>query len=628
MSKKQRQDERLEGEKDEEKPSVDRRSVLHGAGAVGAAGILGATGLTDASDTVLGNESAVGGPPTQMVGTERTSPDLTKWVDSLPIPEVLEPVGRRRGKPFYKVTMEQIEQELHSELPPTTVWGYDGQYPGPTIEATKGCPIDVLWENKLPKEHLFPVDTTLHGANGTPEVRTVTHLHGANAESASDGRPEAWFTRNFEQTGPTFEKEVYTYANQQPPTSLWYHDHALSITRLNVYAGLAGFYFLRGNEEGCPHLPKGEYEIPLLFQDRTFNEDGSLFYPSGSEEDTGEPDPNPSVVPEFFGDTSVVNGKAWPRLEVEPRKYRFRTLNGANSRFYNLKLFEYDEETGEIGDAGPTMTQIGSDGGLLEKPVEIDDRLLLGPAIRADIVIDFSEFEGESLLLHNDAPSPFGGETGADQDDAQPLPEIMLFEVGTEDRKRDRSRIPHRLGRVPKLHPNDAEKERELPLVEGEDEYDRLELLLGTQEDPNGLKWEAPITETPELGTTEIWDFINTTVDTHPIHIHLVQFQVLGRRPYDVDRYNEERETGEVGPIAEYYTGPLEPPAPNDRGWKDTIPADPGYVTKVIAHFGRYKGQFKDFSGRYIWHCHILEHEDHDMMRPYEVRPRGDDDNC
>jgi spore coat protein A len=331
-----------------------------------------------------------------------------------------------------------------------------------------------------------------------------------------------------------------------------------------------------------------------------------LFYPTGSEEDEGEPNPDPSIVPEFFGDTSVVNGKAWPHLEVEPRKYRFRMLAGSNSRFYNLKLFEYDEETGEIGATGLTMTQIGSDGGFLEKPVEINDRLLLGPAYRADVIIDFSEYEGESLLLHNNAPSPFGGETGDDQDDAQPLPEIMLFEVEEKSCKRDKSRIPKRLGRVPELRRKMADRERELTLVEGEDEYDRLKLELGTRESPNGLGWDAPVTEKPELGTTEIWDFINTTVDTHPIHMHLVQFQVLGRRPFDVDQYNADREGGEVGPVEDYYTGPIEPAAPNDSGWKDTIAADPGYVTQVIAHFGKFKGQFKNFTGKYVWHCHIL----------------------
>ncbi|SIR67151.1 spore coat protein A [Haladaptatus litoreus] len=590
-------------------------------GALGATGLLGKAGLSEASNGALGNV------PTQVADVNQTSPDLTKWIDEVPRPGVLKAEKKKNGKPLYEVEMCEVEQQLHSELPPTTVWGYEGQYPGPTIEAKQGKDVYVKWKNNLPKEHLLPVDTTLHGAAGTPEVRTVTHLHGANVEPESDGGPEAWFTQNFEEVGPTFEKKTYWYANEQPETSLWYHDHALGITRLNVYAGLAGFYFLRGKLERKLDLPKGKYEIPLVFQDRTFNEDGSLFYPTGPEEDTGEPNPNPSVVPEFFGDTSVVNGKAWPKLTVEPRKYRFRTLNGANSRFYNLKLFEYDQETGEIGDPGPTMTQIGSDGGFLKEPVEIQDRLLLGPAFRADLIVDFSDFKGQTLLLHNNAPSPFGGVAGEDPDDVQPLPEVLLIDVKEKNCKRDKSCIPNKLARIPELKPEKAVQERELPLVEGVDEFDRLKLLLGTREHPNGLEWSDPITEDPKLGTTEIWDLINTTVDTHPIHLHLVQFQVLGRRPFDVDQYNADRETGSVGPISDYYTGPLEAPPANQRGWKDTIDADPGFVTKVIAHFGEFKGLFKDFTGEYPWHCHILEHEDHEMMRPYEVLPREDKQN-
>ena len=616
------QEEQSTNEDESNSRITSRRSVLHGMGALGTAGLLGKAGLSEASNGALGNA------PTQVVDVAQTSPTLEKWVDEVPRPNVLKPDGRKKGKSYYEVDMRQVEQKLHRDLPPTTVWGYEGQYPGPTIETKRGEDVYVKWRNKLPKEHLLPVDETLHGTGpDVPDVRTVTHLHGANVEPESDGGPEAWFTRNFEEVGPTFEKKTYWYANEQPSTSLWYHDHALGITRLNVYAGLAGFYFIRGKHERTLDLPKGEYEIPLVFQDRTFNDDGSLFYPTGPDEDEGEPNPDPSVVPEFFGDTSVVNGKAWPRLTVEPRKYRFRMLAGGNSRFFNLKLFQYDEKTQTIGDPGPTMTQVGSDGGFLKKPVEISDRLLLGPAFRADIIIDFSEYEGQSLLLHNNAPSPFGGETGEDQDDVQPLPEIMLFDVQEKGCTRDKSCIPKRLACVPELNPDKVVEERELPLVEETDDFDRLELKLGTRDHPNGLDWDDPITEDPKLGTTEIWDLINTTVDTHPIHLHLVQFQVLGRRPFDVDQYNADRESGSVGPISDYYTGPLEPPAPNKRGWKDTIDADPGYVTQVIAHFGKFKGLFKDFTGKYPWHCHILEHEDHEMMRPYEVLLREGGDN-
>ena len=642
------------GQSGNDNTKTSRRSVLAGMGTLGAAGILGSGG---------GN-SLIGAVSAQEMG--HSSPELTPFVDELPIPTVLKPklyqhlekLDLPQGanwdsieelinkfidqkdlaklplpdhlqledlNDYYEVEMRQTQQKLHRDLPKTTVWGYNGQFPGPTIEARQGNDIYVKWENKLPRKHLLPVDTTIGGAHDNPAVRTVTHLHGANVESASDGGPDGWFTRNFEQRGPRFQKKVYHYDNNQPATTLWYHDHALGITRLNVYAGLAGFYLLRPKKHKRKYrqLPSGEYEIPLVFQDRSFNDDGSLYYPTQPDTDEGREDPDPSIVPEFFADTAVVNGKVWPRLKVNPRKYRFRTLNGCNGRFLNLKLLQYDENTDETTGDGPSFIQIGSDGGFLEQPVEITDRLLWGPANRQDLVVDFSDYAGDSLLLHNNAPVPFGGEVGPDVDDAQSLPKIMLFEV--EDCKtEDKSRIPNHLARIPKLHREDARKERELTLNETTDEYDRLELLLGNREHPNGLHWEDEVMEMPKAGTTEVWNFVNRTVDTHPMHMHLVQFQILGKRPYDVDQYNQDVADGNLKPLDQYYTGDLISPNPENQGWNDTVAADPGYVTQVIAHFGEYQGLFNTYTGRYPWHCHILPHEDHDMMRPYKVVSSSD----
>ena len=213
-------------------------------------------------------------------------------------------------------------------------------------------------------------------------------IHGGSTPPESDGHPEAWFTKGFERAGPLFEQKTYQYPNDQRATTLWYHDHALGITRLNVYAGLAGFYLIRDKEERSLKLPKGPYEIPLVIQDRSFNEDGSLFYPSCPNEIDGgtcEGDelPNPSIVPEFFGDTILVNGKVWPFLEVEPRKYRFRLLNGSNSRFYILKF-----------DKTLPFIQIGTDGGLLETPVTLNE-IILGPAERADVIVDSQSLTGK-----------------------------------------------------------------------------------------------------------------------------------------------------------------------------------------------------------------------------------------
>ncbi len=516
--------------------------------------------------------------------------------------------------------MREVEQKLHNDLPLTTVWGYDGQYPGPTIEAQQGEPIYVRWQNELPDDHLLPEDTTIHSdliPYDTPGVRVVTHLHGGNVESESDGHAQAWFTRDFQETGPKFEKNDYYYVNDQPPTTLWYHDHSLGITRLNVYAGLAGFYLLRNEHEQELGLPEGEYEIPLVLQDRSFNDDGSLFYPTAVSDDQirgDDPQPEPSIVPQFYGDTSIVNGKAWPRLSVNPRKYRLRLLNGANSRYYNLTLLEYDETSGETGADGPSFIQIGNDGGLLSEPVEITDRLELGSSQRADVVVDFSDYAGQTLLLHNNAPSLYRG-TLERSEETKPLPEVMLIDVDDAGNGQDPSQVPNELTTVPKLPADTADRHRKLWLSTQTDDYGRMLHLLGTQDQIRGYKLTDSVTENPMLGDTEIWSIANNTGMSHPIHIHLIHFQVLGRQ--SLADYDATAETID--------TDTFESPRPFELGWKDVVTVDPGEMVHVIAHFGEYKGLFNDQTGEYMWHCHMIEHEDHDMMRPLRVGTDSDD---
>lgn len=262
---------------------------------------------------------------------------LTPFKDSLPIPQVIKPKRREKDYTYYKITMKSVLHQFHSDLPATPCWGYEGEVPGPTIESRRGEVVKVKWVNELPSKHLLPVDNTLHGAHhGMPEVRTVVHLHGAEVEDDSDGYPEAWYTNNNEQMGPCYKQAVYTYPNSQRATTLWYHDHAVGITRLNVYAGLAGLYLIRDDQEDALNLPGGLYEVPLVIQDRSFNEDGTMFYPSNPLQDPPPGFPNPSVVPGFAGDFITVNGKVWPFLDVEQRKYRFRILNASNQRFYRL----------------------------------------------------------------------------------------------------------------------------------------------------------------------------------------------------------------------------------------------------------------------------------------------------
>ncbi|WP_431027459.1 multicopper oxidase family protein [Lysinibacillus sp. LZ02] len=501
---------------------------------------------------------------------------IPKFVDSLPILPVAIAKAHKDypRKSYYEMTMLKARHRFHKQFPFSTVWGYNGLVPGPTIEAKKDQSTFVKYMNKLPTKHFLPVDTTLHSVSDSPEVRSVVHLHGAHVDWESDGHPEAWYTQNYEVTGPKFKREVHEYTNHQPATTLWYHDHTMGMTRLNVYAGLAGFYLLRDSLEERLNLPSGQYEIPLMVQDKSFNEDGSLFYPDAP------PFPvtvHPSVTPGFDGNTIIVNGKVWPYLRVEPRKYRFRILNSSNGRAYIIRLAN-----------NQPMIQIGTDGGFLTAPNEITSAEL-HPSERIDIIIDFSNLAGEHITLIND-----------DLDTDEHTSMIMQFRVDLPLKREDTSEIPVKLAEDMGMHESHAHTVRNLPLSASTDQYGRPMLLL------NNRMYHDPATEKPSLDSIEIWNIINTTPFPHPIHVHLVQFKILERRPFDVQRYRNE------GILM--FTGEPEEPRDYERGWKDTVKVDPGTVTKIIMHW-------KEHTGNYIWHCHILEHEDHDMMRPIRVIP-------
>jgi spore coat protein A, manganese oxidase len=509
---------------------------------------------------------------------------LTKFIDPLPIPPLLKPRWRTREYTYYEVTMKEAKQTLHSELPETTLWGFEGIYPGPTIEVESWEKVYVKWMNRLPTKHFLPIDHTVHGAEKEkPTVRTVVHLHGGRTEPASDGYPEAWFTKDFAKTGPFFQKKIVEYQNGESSRCLWYHDHAIGLTRLNIYAGLAGFYIIRDPKERLLNLPKGEFEIPLMIQDRSVREDGTLVYPKQPQKPVQGIDP--SVVPSFFGDMIVVNGKVWPYLEVEPRKYRFRILNAANARFFNLKL-----------DSGQLLFQIGTDSGFLEQPVGIKS-ILIAPAERFDVIVDFTNLEGKSIVLTNDAPTHY---PGGDPVNKETTGIVMQFNVTKVRTSIDTSVIPHYMGSINWLQEYMAHKNRYLELSEEKDKFGRPLFLLDKK------TWDEPISENPTIGTTEIWSFVNVNNDDHPIHIHLVQFQLLDRRPFDVEYY---KKTGIIE-----YTGATISAHPSEKGWKDTIKSPPNHVTRVIIPFSH-------FTGQYVWHCHMLEHEDYEMMRPYMVLP-------
>jgi spore coat protein A len=574
-----------------------------------------------------------------------------KFVNPLPIPGRIDATAPGS----FEMEMAETEQQLGLVDPTgqpltTTVWGYglvgDGvTYPGPSFVASKEVPITITWHNNLPDynfpggpaPHLLPVDPNIHIAHpilgGIP---TVTHLHGGHTESASDGLPEAWFTQDFAETGPFWIKADYTYDNDQEAATLWYHDHALGVTRLNVYAGLAGFYLLRDANEislsTMNVLPHGPYEIEVAVQDRMFAEDGSLFYPSEDPEiEPGFPPlpDGPSILPEFFGDFILVNGAPWPVLSLEPRKYRLRLLNGSDSRFY---VFEIRDDM--MGGTARTLLQIGTDVGLLPFPVSLD-RLLLGPGERADLVVDFSGSPlGAEFYLRNFGPDdPFkgfnpdgslsDGEGGA-LDPADPFTtgQVLKFAVNQplDPEYPDATvtvgtRLRDDINALMQTGPT-----RQLVLFEGLDGFGRLQPLLGTL--ATGSKaWFELLTEFPILDDVEIWEIYNATEDAHPIHLHLVAFQLLNRESF-VGSVEEEPQVQHdggvgVGGILENVVlgGDPRGPEPNEEGWKDTAVMLPGEVTRVAARFDR--------SGRYVWHCHILSHEDHEMMRPYLVVEPG-----
>ncbi|MGC2658845.1 MAG: multicopper oxidase [Bryobacteraceae bacterium] len=486
---------------------------------------------------------------------------LAPFVDSLPIPLVAKPAGLRAGPanssqkvPYYRIAMRAIEARLHRDLPPTRCWSYGAGLPGPTFETRSGEALLVEWANELPTQHFLPIDHTLHGAEATlPQVRAIVHVHGAITPPESDGYPENWYVPG--------RSAICHYPNRQEAAMLWYHDHAMGINRLNVYAGLSGVFFVRDAVEENLHLPSGKHEIPLVLYDRFLTPDGQLYYPASNA-------PQRPWIPELFGNALLVNGKLLPYLNVEPRRYRFRMLNAANGRFYHLAF-----------DNGLPCQVIGSDQGLLNAPVR-NTRLTLAPGERADVVVDFAGLSGERLVFKNDA-----------------FP-MMQFRVATGNVE-DPSQVPTVLRPVSRLAEAIAARNREMTLDEVDDLTGQSYTML-----LNNLHWDMPVTEKVALGSVEIWSLVNLTDDVHPIHLHTVRFQILDRRSFDVARYLIHKKL--------VYTAPAMPPAPDESGWKDTVRATPGVVTRIIV-------PFEGYTGRFVWHCHILEHEDNEMMRPYEI---------
>jgi len=502
---------------------------------------------------------------------------LTPFVEPLPIPAVLQPTGTRPdGVSQYTVSVEEASQSVHPELPGTTVWTYNGAWPSYTILATRDQPIEVTYQNNLPTggggrgSSLLEVDTCSHGPNYWGDSkRIVTHLHGGHVPAAVDGQPEYTLLPG--------ETDVYEYPNNQEAGTLWYHDHALGITRLNVYGGMAGFYLLADSEDTLDAtnafgLPSGQYEIGLAIQDRTFNPDGSLFY-------------NAQLEDAFKGDKVVVNGKVWPYLNVDQGKYRFRILNGSQSREYSLRLENITDPGND-----PDFTLVGTDLGLIDAPVNLGNSIgTQAPAERMDVVIDFEGFPaGTEIILRNDEQTP------------PLLPNIMKFVVTANagyqgaiaptlrpvtpmpEASADTTRY-FRLAKVTAPCSNDPGRTVNEWLVES---------LDGPGGNVIGTHWDD-LSDFPILGQREVWEFENPTNSMHPMHVHLVRFQILEKT---------DMTTGQ--PI------PLEPWELNT--WKDIVRIPPNTSAKIIM-------DFEDYLGRFPQHCHILDHEDHEMMRQFQA---------
>jgi FtsP/CotA-like multicopper oxidase with cupredoxin domain len=629
---------------------------------------------------------------------------VPKFVNQLTRPATFVSSGtkfdRQLGKnvPLYQVTENTIfQQVLPPGFPKTKMYAYGGSAnvaapgqqqniqtvfssPGPTFETTKDQRIFVNYTNNLSGAHMFPVDPTIMAANpnnapiptapfapfppGYPQFQspivTVAHLHGGVTPSDSDGFPRSWFSRNQTRTGETFDGTTFEYFNGQLPTMLWYHDHALGLTRLNLAAGLEGMYIIRDPQHDniAPLLPSGQFEMPLMLTDRAFNTDGSIQF----NIDGDNPDLHPYWVPEYFGDVIMVNGKAWPNMNVQRRQYRFRIVDGSNARFYNLALVNQSNHK------SVPFIQVAADGSYLPAPVTLTS-IFVAICERVDILVDFSNLPaGTKVVMTNSANAPFPGGDPVDGNSGV----VMQFTVQNTQAVHPKP-LPATLITVPELieTPNIGNP-KIFTLNEQEADGGPVAVLI------DGRHFDEDVTELPRVGTTEAWYFQNLTEDAHPIHIHLVEFQLEDRQVIDRDRFKDywERknlnadgiqgelpldhppvrinvetvtDTGDGRPRDFLFDpsdttscthpdptsgcpSPSIPPSPSEAGWKDVFLAPPFMVTRIRIRIapqevkeanlfpGKNTFPFDPTQGPgYVWHCHILDHEDNDMMRPMKI---------
>jgi FtsP/CotA-like multicopper oxidase with cupredoxin domain len=582
--------------------------------------------------------------------TPKLAAPLAPFADALPVPQRLI-AARQNGE--LTVPISVGSHRFHRDLPESAIWGYDGTVPGPTIEAERGQPVTVRWRNQLDESLPVVVTTAPNAADpggvpvqcvpglsgGAPDQdaaalagHTVVHLHGALVPAPYDGWAENLFAPG--------QDAVFHYPMDQRAALLWYHDHVMGVTRFGIYAGLAGLWIIRDQRERELGLPEGPpYEVPLLIQDRNFGRDDSGRL-TGQLVHKTDPD-----VMEAFPPFTIVNGKVWPLLEVQPATYRFRVLNGSNARTYRLVL---------VRDGKPELrrvTQLGADHGLLRTPARVPpDGLVLASAERADVLVDFSDLEpGSELTLLNTAAAPFDGApfpaanayNAADPAQLLPYPHVMRFRVvpGPVTRLAIRGELATDY-RLPSPDALAGARRRAIALVEREldgqpnmltmrelviagDDYTGPVVTVADGERSTRYRaaaahFEDATTFFPVLDRYEVWQLINLTDDTHPIHIHLDPFQILSRRPIRSQIAEHGIEDLSIAASVTLERDPDDDLAhaidDNERGLKDTVRVNPNEIAEVAVRFTTY-------SGRYMYHCHILEHEDRDMMRPFVTMP-------
>jgi len=634
--------------------SIASRTISAGVVAIWAPLI----GCTSSAEDQTTKTQAVGTPSPDQVPLDPAT--IPKFAHELPIPRVYAPTVIRdaSGKVIrheYTVAVQKTTvQMLPPGFPATTVMAYGGTVkvpgstatefartsPGPVFDNTRGIPAIVHWRNEVTGPHFMPIDPTLNWANpalkesptglstfpgfdpfpianfnGDQPVAMVTHNHGLVVVPQNDGIADEWFTNSF-QRGPGFVTRDYFKPNDQPSTQLFYHDHTMGITRLNVYSGLVGTaYFIRDPnnplDQPSSTLPRGEFEIPLLISDREFFTDGELNFPRGGEDAANIK--NAFWTPGGDGDVILVNGKVWPNLNVQRRQYRFRTLAAGNGRQFVIQL----DNNGTV----VPFTLIGSDGGYLPQPKTVNS-VTIAITERADILVDFSQFPaGTQIIMRN---------VNDDIDDPNLDGVIMRFTVQNSQAVRPPA-VPPLIARA--ALPTDAPKRIKTAHIHFDADDDQLRSL-------DGLDFTSPTTEYPLIGSTEEWDVVNGGGSFHQIHIHLIEFQLINRQAIDLDGYMKQWHllNGHL-PVSRpivvdptpFLIGDPIAPEPYETGWKDTLLARPGEVMRLVTRWapqeiatgGVAPGQNKfpiepvspTTDAWYLWHCHVLGHEDNDMMR-------------